>query len=192
MSDNPANSGAASITQLIVRANAGDASALDELFTALYGELHALARARLRRTRPITALDTTSLLHESYIKLVKQGELKVENRNHFLAYASRTMRSIIVDFARKRLAERRGSGVKALELDTDIAGGVSSGEEEVLRVHEALQALAQSEERLARVVEMRYYGGLTENEIGEALGVTERTVRRDWEKARLLLSLALR
>jgi RNA polymerase sigma factor (TIGR02999 family) len=102
------------------------------------------------------------------------------------------MRSIIVDFARKRLAERRGSGVKALELDTDIAGAVSSGEEEVLRVHEALQALAQSEERLARVVEMRYYGGLTENEIGEALGVTERTVRRDWEKARLLLSLALR
>jgi RNA polymerase sigma factor (TIGR02999 family) len=192
MSDNPANSGVASITQLIVRANAGDASALDELFTALYGELHALARARLRRTGPITALDTTSLLHESYIKLVKQGELKVENRNHFLAYASRTMRSIIVDFARKRLAERRGSGVKALELDTDIAGGVSSGEEEVLRVHEALQALAQSEERLARVVEMRYYGGLTENEIGEALGVTERTVRRDWEKARLLLSLALR
>jgi len=192
MSDHPANSRLASITQLIVRANAGDAAALDELFTALYGELHALARARLRRTRPITALDTTSLLHESYIKLVKQGELKVENRNHFLAYASSTMRSIIVDFARKRLAERRGSGVKALELDTDIAGSVSSGEEEVLRVHEALQALAQSEERLARVVEMRYYGGLTESEIGEALGVTERTVRRDWEKARLLLSLALR
>jgi len=192
MSDNPAKSRLASITQLIVRANAGDASALDELFAALYGELHALARARLRRTRPITALDTTSLLHESYIKLVKQGELKVENRNHFLAYASRTMRSIIVDFARKRLTERRGSGVKALELDADIAGRVSSGEEEVLRVHEALQALAQSEERLARVVEMRYYGGLTESEIGEALGLTERTVRRDWEKARLLLSLALR
>jgi len=192
MSDHPANSRVASITQLIGRANAGDAAALDELFTALYGELHSLARARLRRTRPITALDTTSLLHESYIKLVKQGELKVENRNHFLAYASSTMRSIIVDFARKRLAERRGSGVKALELDTDIAGSVSSGEEEVLRVHEALQALAQSEERLARVVEMRYYGGLTESEIGEALGVTERTVRRDWEKARLLLSLALR
>jgi RNA polymerase sigma factor (TIGR02999 family) len=191
MSDNPADPRPGSITQLIVRANAGDASALDALFTALYGELHALARARLRRNRPITALDTTSLLHESYIKLVKQGELKVENRNHFLAYASRTMRSIIVDFARKRLAERRGSGVKALELDTDIAGGVSSGEEEVLRVHEALQALAQSEERLAQVVEMRYYRGLTENEIGEALGVTERTVRRDWEKARLLLSLAL-
>jgi RNA polymerase sigma factor (TIGR02999 family) len=192
MSENRADPRLASITQLIVRANAGDASALDALFTALYGELHALARARLRRTRPITALDTTSLLHESYIKLVKQGELKVENRNHFLAYASRTMRSIIVDFARKRLTERRGSGVKALELDTDIAGRVSSGEEEVVRVHEALQALAQSEERLARVVEMRYYGGLTENEIAGALGVTERTVRRDWEKARLLLSIALR
>lgn len=181
----------ASVTELIALANNGDADALNALFAAMYDDLHALAKARLRRSTPMTVLDTTSLLHESYLKLIKAGALKVESRAHFLAYASRTMRSIIVDFARMRLAERRGGGVGNLELDTDVAQQVTSGEEEILRVHEALQALAQSEQRLAHVVEMRYYGGLTEDEIAEALGVTDRTVRRDWEKARLLLSLAL-
>jgi RNA polymerase sigma factor (TIGR02999 family) len=192
MHDENAPAPDASVTALIALANSGDADALNALFSALYRELHALARARLRRSMPMTMLDTTSLLHESYLKLIKSGELKVENRAHFLAYASRTMRSIIVDFARKRLAERRGGGAEDLELNTDIAQAVPSGEQEVIRVHEALQALALSEERLARVVEMRYYGGLTEVEIAEALGVTDRTVRRDWEKARLLLWLSLR
>jgi RNA polymerase sigma factor (TIGR02999 family) len=180
-----------SVTALIALANKGDADALNALFEALYHELHVLAHARLRRTAPMTILDTTSLVHESYLKLVKSGRLNVENRVHFLAYASRTMRSIIVDFARKRLAERRGSGANKQQLDTDVAQQVSSGEEEVIRVHDALLALAQSELRLAQVVEMRYYGGLNEHEIAEALGVTDRTVRRDWQKARLLLSVSL-
>jgi RNA polymerase sigma factor (TIGR02999 family) len=180
-----------SVTALIGLANQGDIAALNALFEALYRELHALAHARLRRTAPMTVLDTTSLVHESYLKLLNTGRLNVENRVHFLAYASRTMRSIIVDFARKRLAERRGSGADKLQLDTDIAQEAHSGEEEIIRVHDALQALAQSELRLARIVEMRYYGGLSEHEIGEALGITDRTVRRDWQKARLLLSLAL-
>lgn len=192
MQDESPSAPTASVTDLIALANGGDADALNALFAALYRELHALARSRLRRSMPMTVLDTTSLVHESYLKLIKTGALKVENRAHFMAYASRTMRSIIVDFARQRLAERRGGGVADLELDTDIAQSVSSGEEEVIRVHEALQALALSEERLASVVEMRYYGGLTEVEIAEALGVTDRTVRRDWEKARLLLWLSLR
>jgi RNA polymerase sigma factor (TIGR02999 family) len=180
-----------SITALIALANRGDVAALNALFEALYRELHGLAHARLRRTAPMTVLDTTSLVHESYLKLLKAGRLNVENRVHFLAYASRTMRSIIVDFARKRLTERRGRGVEDLQLDTDIAQQASSGEEEIIRVHDALQALAQSEQRLAQVVEMRYYGGMNEQEIAEALGITDRTVRRDWEKARLLLSVAL-
>ena len=101
------------------------------------------------------------------------------------------MRSIIVDFARQKLADRRGGAQPDLELDTDAAATIRSGEEEVVRVHDALLDLAQADERLVRVVEMRYFGGLTENEIPTALGVTDRTVRRDWEKARLLLSLAL-
>jgi RNA polymerase sigma factor (TIGR02999 family) len=183
----------ATITHLIERANSGDGDALNAIFSALYPELHGLARARLRRNAPLTLLDTTALLHESYLRLVKLGELKVGSRGHFLAYAARTMRSIVVDFARQRLAERRGGGKDDLELDTEIgASATRSGEEEIVRVHDALLELADVDPRLVRVVEMRYFGGLTEQEIGDALGVTERTVRRDWEKARLLLALALR
>lgn len=183
----------APITQLIERANGGDAEALNRVFEALYPELHTLARARLRRTAQFTLLDTTALLHESYLRLVKLGQLNVESRAHFLAYAARTMRSIVVDFARARLAERRGGGAPDLVLDTAIAANIAGAPEaEIVRVHDALQDLAQVDQRLVRVVEMRYFGGLTEQEIGAALGVTERTVRRDWEKARLLLAIALR
>ena len=183
----------APITQLIERANVGDADALNRIFAALYPELHILARARLRRNAPLTLLDTTALLHQSYLRLIKLGQLRVESRAHFLAYAARTMRSIVVDFARSRLAERRGGGAQELVLDTAIAADAASAPEaEIVRVHDALEELAHVDERLVRVVEMRYFGGLTEEEIGAALGVTERTVRRDWEKARLLLAIALK
>ena len=181
-----------SITELIERANEGDKDALNRLFAGLYAELHTLARSRVHRTTPITLLDTTALLHESYLRLTKLGTLKVTSRAHFLAYAARAMRSIIVDFGRQRLAERRGGGAPEVPLDTESAQSISSGEEEVLRVHEALEELATVDERVVRVVEMRYFGGLTEEDIAEALGVTTRTVQRDWEKARLLLSIALK
>ena len=190
--NNDAVSPPETITLLIERANAGDSAALDRLFTALYAELHAMARSRIRMNAPITLLDTTSLLHEVYLRLVNLGELKVENRAHFLGYAARTMRSIIVDFARRQLSERRGGSAQQVELDTNVASMTRSGEEEIVRVHDALLQLAHADERLVRVVEMRYFGGLTEDEIAAALGVTDRTVRRDWEKARMLLSLALK
>ena len=182
----------ATITRLIERANHGDTGALNGIFSALYPELHALARARLRRNAPLTLLDTTALLHESYLRLVKVGALKVENRAHFLAYAARTMHSIVVDFARARLAERRGGGTDDLVLDTEIAANAHEAETEIVRVHEALTELAAVDPRIVQVVEMRYFGGMTEEEIGAALGITERTVRRDWEKARLLLAIALK
>lgn len=181
-----------SITQLIDRANDGDQNALKRLFAGMYGELHALARSRVHRSTPITLIDTTALLHEYYLRLTKLGVLNVTSRGHFLAYAARAMRSIIVDYGRQRLAERRGGGAPEVTLDTDSAQSVSSGEAEVLRVHEALEELAAVDERVVRVVEMRYFGGLTEEEIAEALGVSVRTVQRDWEKARLLLSIALK
>lgn len=181
-----------SISTLIGRVGAGDADALDRLFTALYPELHALARTRVRRGASLTLLDTTSLLHETYLRLVKLEALDVESRAHFLTYASRTMRSIIVDFARQHLAQRRGSGIRAVELDTDAAPASSDGADEVIRVHEALLELASIDSRLVHVVELRFFGGLTESEIAVALGVSDRTVRRDWEKARMLLALALR
>ena len=190
MEDQTASAG--TITLLIERANGGDGRALNDLFASLYPELERIAHARLRRHETITLLDTVALLHEAYLRLVKAGELNVENRTHFLAYAARTMRSIIVDFARARQAERRGSGRKPVELDTVAADSIADPADDVLRVHEALQQLENVDERLGRVVEMRYFGGLSLPEIGALLGVTDRTVRRDWEKARVLLEIALK
>lgn len=192
MQGEPPTAAAGDVTALIERANQGDEAALNQLFETLYADLHALARARLRPHAKFTLLDTTALLHESYLRLVKNGRLNVDSRAHLLAYAARTMRSIIVDFARRNLADSRGGGVADMTLDTGIAQTADKGEAEVVRVHEALEDLAKADERLARVVEMRYFGGFNDDEIAHALSVTDRTVRRDWEKARLLLSLALR
>ena len=139
----------------------------------------------------MTLLDTTSLLHESYLRLVGAQVAAGVDRAHFFAYAARVMRSVIVDFARARMAERRGGEAERLVLDTGIAATFAAPDNDVLRVHEALEVLAKADERLARVVELRYFGGLTEPEIAQVLGTSERTVRRDWEKARLLLLAAL-
>jgi RNA polymerase sigma factor (TIGR02999 family) len=137
-------------------------------------------------------LDTTALVHEAYLKFEQAARLTPGDRSHFLAYAARVMRSIIVDAARAGRSQRRGGDAVQVTLDTDVAEAAAAGEEQILDVDGALQRLAQVDERLARVVEMRYFGGMTEVEIGEALGITERTVRRDWEKARLLLADELR
>jgi len=169
----------------------GDSEARDAFFAACYDELKRLAHSRLRSSARNTVLDTTALVHESYLRLVRVGQLRIEDRHAFFGYAARVMRSVIVDCARARLAERRGSG-KKLTLSTEIAESVSRDEEGILRVHEALEALAQADERLATVVEMRYFAGYNETEIAESLGVTERTVRRDWDKARRLLQVILK
>ena len=178
------------ITELLAAARNGDGDAANAAFSLLYDDLRRLARAKLRQHQPMTLLDTTSLVHESYLKLVGQQGLPVTDRHHFFAYAARVMRSVIVDMARARLAERRGGGAEHVEFDTDIANNTPAPENEVLRVHEALETLAQADESLARVVEMRYFGGMSELEIAESLA-RERTVRRQWQKARLLLSVAL-
>ncbi len=179
------------LTELLSAARQGDKEAAGKAFSQLYADLHRLARSKLRQHKSMTLLDTTSLLHESYLRLVGAQALPVADRHHFFAYASRVMRSVIVDFARARLAERRGGDNVRVDWDTNIVGDVAMPEIDVLRVHDALDVLAQADERLAQVVEMRYFGGMTEPEIAEALGTSERTVRRDWEKARLLLFAAL-
>ena len=179
------------ITTLLAAARHGDQEAAGAAFSLLYDDLRRLARSRLRPHQDMTLLDTTSLVHESYLRLVGNAALPVENRHHFFAYASRVMHSVIVDFARARLAERRGGAAEHVVLDTIGVGNLAAPETDVLRVHEALEVLAQADERIAQVVEMRYFGGLTELEIAEALGLSERTVRRSWEKARLLLRAAL-
>ena len=180
------------LTHLIRRVSAGDASARDELFAAAYAELRRLAHARLRDGGRNTVLDTTALVHESYLKFLGAGQLRTEDRRAFFAYASRVMRSVIIDAVRERQAERRGGGAELLTLSTQLLNNVDGDNQDVLRVNEALDVLGQAEPRLAQVVEMRYFGGYTEAEIAEALDLTERTVRRDWDKARLLLGAMLK
>jgi RNA polymerase sigma factor (TIGR02999 family) len=140
----------------------GDEAARDALFTAAYDELRRLARSRLRDSGRNTVLDTTSLVHECYLRFVKVGQLRVEDRRAFFGYASRVMRSVIIDRARERLAQCRGGGLAPLTLTTQLIEGLVDGEETILKVHEALQVLAQADARLAQVVEMRYFGGYSE------------------------------
>jgi RNA polymerase sigma factor (TIGR02999 family) len=180
------------ITLLIARAREGDRSALDGLFEVLYPDLRRIAHARLGRHVRDLMLGTTSLVNECYLKFVQGSRLSPGDRAHFLAYAAAAMRSIIVDAARANQAERRGGDAIHVPLDTAVNELVPQPEDEIIDVHEALGRLEKLDGRLARVVEMRYFGGLNDLEIAQALGVTDRTVRRDWEKARLLLSIALK
>jgi len=177
----------AELTQLLQQAQAGDAGARDALFAAAYPGLQQLARARLRDGGRNTMLDTRGLVHECYLRYVQSGELRAEDRRAFFAFASQVMRSVIVNSARDRAAQKRGAGHRAVTLTTGIAARVPDGEEVILQVHEALESLAQVDARLAQVVQMRYFGGYSEQEIAETLGVTERTVQRLWLKARMML-----
>lgn len=179
------------LTGLIHRAAKGDPDAAEQVFAATYRDLVGLARRRLAGGGRNTLLDTTSLVHESYLRFARSGALRVEDRQHFLGWAGRVMRSVIVDMARRRSAARRGGPGGRVTLTTGLADSREGPAEEILAVHEALDGLAALEPRLARVVELRYFGGLTEPEIAQVLEVTDRTVRRDWEKARLLLREAL-
>jgi RNA polymerase sigma factor (TIGR02999 family) len=157
---------------------------------AAYPELKKIARARLHASQHgAPGLNTTALVHESFLRLAgRVGALHFESRGHFYAYAARVMRSVIVDLVRERQADRRGGGVADLTLDTVVANGLAADDStEALRVDDALTTLAAVEPRLAQVVELRYFAGLTDLEIAQVLGLTDRTVRRDWDKARLLL-----
>lgn len=147
---------------------------------------------RLSRSRCNAVLETTELVNETYLRIARAGSIRAQDRAGYLAYASRAMRSVIVDLVRARLTARRGGGAHCLTLDTSVSKQVASGEDEIIRVHEALEELAAVDPRVVRVVEMRYLAGLSADEVAAALGVTERTVRRDWEKARLLLAAALK
>ena len=164
----------------------------DTLFGSTYRELRKLARARLRRGGRQMTLDTTGLVHESYERMVKAGDVRFPDRARFLGYAGQVMRSIIVDFARQRQTERRGGRAAQVTFTMQLADGAIAAEDEIVRVHDALEMLERVDPRMAKVVEMRYFGGFTDLEIAEALGVTDRTVRRDWEHARLFLAEALK
>ncbi len=176
----------ADITTLLTAARGGDRVALDNVLSSLYRELHAMARRQLNGQRGGT-LDTTALVHESYFKLIRSQNAEFADRAHFFAYAATAMRSVVVDYARQRLSQKRGGDQQRVtELPDDITTGVSLGED-LLHLDSALQKLTAVDERLAKVVELRYFAGLSEAQIGDLLQCSERTVRRDWQKARLFL-----
>ena len=164
---------------------------IDELFASCYDDLRRLAHARLRRSSNLAGLDTIGLVHESYFRFLSTSNFVVEDRLSFLSYASRVMRSIVVDLVRQKLSLKNGGNATEVTLNTNIIESVCVPETEVLRINEALEELATIDERLALVVEMRYFGGLSEHEIAETLGLSTRTVERDWEKAKLFLQNTL-
>ncbi|MGC4028563.1 MAG: ECF-type sigma factor [Steroidobacteraceae bacterium] len=173
-----------------LRAGRSTTDAVNELFRATYGELKQLARASLRRNAPITTLDTTAVVHESYLRFLNREGLALEDRRHFLIYAARVMRSVVVDMTRRRCAARRDGGTPVtLRTDLDAA---EVRDEELLRVDEALTGLERIDPQLARIVEMRYFAGFTVDEVASHLDTSARTIARQWNKARLLLMDALR
>ena len=180
------------VTVLLRKLAADDPAAIGQLFELLYSDLHRMARARLAHNESITLLDTTGLAHEAFLRLRESGRIDLDSRGQFMAYVSKVLRSVIVDFARKRNAERRGGDQVRVTLNTEIAEAISSPIDDIERINDALIELEQSDPRLKQVVEMRFFGGLTEKEIAEVLGLSDRTVRSDWERARLLLSVELK
>ncbi|MDP2483451.1 MAG: sigma-70 family RNA polymerase sigma factor [Candidatus Palauibacterales bacterium] len=178
------------VTEILKDARSGDREALDRLFPLLYTELRVMANRQLRGTPADGTLRTTALINEAYLRMVDQEKVDLVDRSHFFAYASRVMRSALVDHARKMGAGKRGGGAVRLSLeDRDVP--VDMQADFLLSLDEALTRLAAVAERACRVVECRYFGGLTERETADALGVTDRTVRRDWLKAKAYLYEAL-
>ena len=167
---------AVELTGLLAAIRGGDGSAIERVVAIAYRELHALASARLRRSPHSTLLDTTGLLHECYLRLMQIGSLQPQDRGQFMAYASQVMRSIIVDAIRARASQRRGGGLDRVTLVSGLADSGGAAEAEVLRVSEALDALREMDERLVTIVELRYYGGLSNDEVADVLDISERTV----------------
>jgi len=175
-------------SELLSAAKLGDKAAEGDLFSVLYRDLRRLAHSRLKRSEPCTLLDTTSLVHEAYLRLHKAGYERIGDREHFLAYAASAMRSIVVDF----ISSRRAS-LRSPEADSPReAAAIPPSEREILDVDEALRELSRVSERMVKIVEMRYFAGMKVVEIAAALCVTERTIRRDWEKARMVLAAKMK
>ena len=181
----------AEITQWLDAAREGDRGALDRVLSTLYQELHAMARRQLAGQQAHT-LDATALVHEAYLKLIGRQTAQFDDRAHFFAYAASAMRSVVVDYARQRLAQKRGGDLhRVTELPEEVEGGLRL-DEETLGLDTALTRLAAVDERLAQVVELRYFAGLSELEIAALLKRSERSIRRDWQKARLFLLASLK
>jgi RNA polymerase sigma factor (TIGR02999 family) len=176
---------ATTISGLIASTEAGDRPAADALFSALYGELRELARRQLAGSRGITVGPTT-LLHEAYIHMARREGTSFPDRARFIGYAAKVMRRLVIDHVRSRDAQKRGGGFEIVTLD-DEDGGRPAGDREILRVGEALEELSSLEPPLADVVDLKFFCGFSFEAIAEMRGLSERTVRRQWEKARMFL-----
>ena len=174
------------ITQLLAEWSGGNQSALDELYPLVYDELHRLARRYMTRERKGHTLQTTALINEAYVRLVDQKNVHWANRSHFFAISAQIMRRILIDHARRHAYAKRGGGAQQVSLDeaATVTRGLSS---ELLRLDEALKSLAEMDPRRSHVVELRYFGGLSNEEIAGVLQVSENTVTRDWNMARAWL-----
>ena len=179
------------ITEWLDAARGGDRGALDRVLATLYHELHAMARRQLAGQH-VQTLDATALVHEAYLKLIGRQTAQFDDRAHFFAYAASAMRSVVVDYARQRMAQKRGGDLhRVTELPEEVEGGLRL-DEETLGLDTALTRLAAVDERLAQVVELRYFAGLSEMEIATLLKRSERSIRRDWQKARMFLLASLK
>lgn len=178
------------ITQYLFAARSGDRSALDEVFRRVYEEVRRIAEDQVRRIGTEQTLSSTAIVHEAYLRLVKNASIPWEDRSHFLAVAAKAMRQVLLNHARSHLAQKRGGG-RPLSLD-DHDAPMETQVAELVALDQALERLAAVDDRLARVVELRYFGGLSVDETADVLGVAERTVKRDWQAARLFLYRELR
>jgi RNA polymerase sigma factor (TIGR02999 family) len=174
------------ITQLLLAWGAGDRAALDELMPLVHGELRKLARNYMRNQRPDHTLQTTALVNEAYLRLIDSSRVNWQNRNHFFAISAQLMRRVLVDFARARNSIKRGGELQKVELDEALAVPLDQ-KTDLVALDDALKALAEFSPRQSEVVELRYFGGLSEEEIAAHLEVSVRTVRRDWSVARAWL-----
>ncbi len=176
----------ARVTQLLIAHRSGDASALEDLLQLIYEDLREIARQQLSRLRPGNTLDTTALVHEAYLKLVDQSRVEPNDLEHFFALAAGAMRQILVDHVRQRTALKRGGGQATLSLDR-VEIGVDEQADTLLALDQALEGLTRNNPRLTRVFECRFFAGMSEQETARALGLSLRTVQRDWFKSRAWL-----
>jgi len=176
----------ASVTELLVKARSGDSSALANVFPLIYGELHRLAEVQLRREPDGHTLSPTALVHEAYMRLIDYSRMEWNGRSHFMSVAATAMRRILVDYARGARSQKRGGGLQRVSLDS-VELGTEERAELLIVVDDALVRLKEVNARLAQVVECRFFGGYSDEETAAALGLADRTVRRDWEKARAWL-----
>jgi len=179
-------SSASTVTIWLHRLQDGDPEALDRLLPLVYDELRALARSQIRRERPSHTLDATGLVHEAFLRLNQREQLRPADRHHFFAIAAQAMRRVLIDHARARNRVKRGGGQQAVTLDENVFLSDEAADE-LLALDQALERLAEANERAAKVVEQRFFAGLTLEETAEVLGVSLKTVQRDWIAARAWL-----